>query len=165
MKFRILFFLILLSSCKEDDKAISSYITVYDSETYMELYLRNKNANIVVIDTVCFNQRRKALSDLDKGKLYYFHSKTWPEWKEMEELLVKYNIEFKNHEVTCLRNFPPEFDESCYEEVMWTEINKRIGESVIDSLWLIAERNFVLKYPDSLYMKDGIDVREKYLSK
>jgi len=31
-------------------------------------------------------------------------------------------------------------------------------------LWKVAEKEFVLKYPDSVYIKDGIDIRSKYLT-
>lgn len=49
-----------------------------------------------MIDTNCINERKRAKSDIKKGKLYYFHSKSWYEWKEMAELLSKFNIEFKD---------------------------------------------------------------------
>lgn len=161
MKLRTLLFLVLLSSCMENKPVASNPITIYNPETYLDLIQKNKDVNFVVIDTACINQRKRALSDLSKGELYYFHSKSWLEWKEMEVLLAEFNIGFKDYEGSCLR-VSPEFNEYCYEEVMWAEIDKRIGAAVIDSLWEVAERNFVLKYPDSLYMKDGIDVREKY---
>ena len=46
---------------------------------------------------------------------------------------------------------------------MLEEIYNRYGENFIDSLWQIAEERFVRKHPDSIYIKDGIDIRSKYL--
>ena len=39
---------------------------------------------------------------------------------------------------------------------------KRTGIAVTDSLMIIAEKEFVINNPDSLYIRDGIDIRTKY---
>jgi hypothetical protein len=138
--------------------------TIYNVELANKLWEKQDTVRAVVIDTACINQRERAKSDIKKGKLIYYHSNLWYEWKEMEELLTEYNIEFKNHSHSCFGP-PPGFEYDCYKKLMWLEIDKRIGQSIIDSLWNVAERKFVLKYPDSLYIKDGMDIRQKYLPK
>jgi hypothetical protein len=132
-------------------------------ETYFKIYERNSKIKIKVIDTACINQRERALSDLREGKLYYFHSNTTPEWNEMAQLLSLYDVELKDYLQSCLR-FTDLFNEYCYEEIMWAETERRLGMSTIDSLWLVAERMFVMKYPDSIYIRDGEDVRKKYFN-
>jgi hypothetical protein len=167
MKLNFILFLIFLTSCKQNETPgkldTNEPLTVYNEESYYELLEKNKDLKVKVIDTSCINERKRAESDIKKGKLYFFRSKVWFEWKEMAELLSEYNIEYKDYEHICFGP-PPGFEHDCYEKLMWTEIDKRIGENTIDSLWKIAERNFVLKYPDSLYIKDGIDIRKKYLT-
>ncbi len=168
MKLNFILFLILLSSCEQKGKSHSinpsEPLTVYNQETYYDLWEKNKHLKVKVIDTSCTNERKRAESDIKSGKLYYFYSKVWYEWKEMAELLAEYHIEYKDYDHNCFGP-PPGFENDCYEKLMWAEIDKKIGENTIDSLWKIAERNFVLKYPDSLYIKDGMDIREKYLAK
>ncbi|AOW19375.1 hypothetical protein [Urechidicola croceus] len=168
MKLKFIFIAFLFTACIQKKEPIpniqSDTITVYDEETYMKLLAKNNDLKIKVIDTNCINDRKRAKSDIEKGKLYYFHSNSWYEWTEMAKLISEFNIELISYEFGCIA--PPEgFESNCYEKLMNTEIHNRIGMKKIDSLWKIAERNFVLKYPDSLYMKDGIDVRTKYLLK
>ncbi len=157
-----LFLALLIISCQQNKTETPDSITVYDLETYLKVSEKKSSIKIHVVDTACINQRERALSDVKEGKLYYFHSNTTPEWREMAELLSLYNVELKDYLASCLR-FDPPFNEYCYEEVMWAETEKRLGQPTIDSLWRVAERMFVMKYPDSVYMKDGEDVRKKYL--
>jgi hypothetical protein len=81
----------------------------------------------------------------------------------MAQLLSLYDVELKDYLQSCLR-FTDLFNEYCYEEIMWAETERRLGMSTIDSLWLVAERMFVMKYPDSIYIRDGEDVRKKYFN-
>lgn len=124
---------------------------------------KNEDLKVKIVDTACINGQKRAISDINAGKLYYFHSNVLYEWEEMAKLLSTYNIEFKDNISSCIAPLS-DFKYDCYEQVMWSEIDKKIGKSTIDSLWKIAERNFVLKYPDSVYIKDGIDIRKKYFN-
>lgn len=167
MKLNFILFLLFLCSCKQTEKPIPTNLDepqiVYNQKTYYELWKKNKDLKVKVIDTSCLNGKKRAESDLKKGRLYYFHSKVCYEWKEMAELLSEYEIEFKDYNANHIGP-PLGFENDCYEKIMWSEIDKKIGKNTIDSLWKIAERNFVLENPDSIYIKDGIDIRTKYLT-
>ena len=129
MKLNFILFLIFLTSCKQNETPgkldTNEPLTVYNEESYYELLEKNKDLKVKVIDTSCINERKRAESDIKKGKLYFFRSKVWFEWKEMAELLSEYNIEYKDYEHNCFGP-PPGFEHDCYEKLMWTEIDKRI---------------------------------------
>jgi hypothetical protein len=166
MKLNFILFLFFLTSCKQKETQnkieTNESLTVYNQKSYYELTEKNKDLKVKVIDTSCINERKRAESDIKKGKLYFFRSKVWYEWKEMAELLPEYDIEFKDHKPNHIGP-PPGFKNDCYEKIMRSEIDDKIGKTTIDSLWKIAERNFVFKYPDSIYIKDGVDIRKQYL--
>jgi len=166
--FKIHFILLVLVSCKHQETPISrdtnEPLIVYNLDTYFKIQEKYQNQKIKIIDTQCINQRKRAKSDIEKEKLIYFHSKTSYEWKEMAELLTTYNIIFQDYWHYCFAP-PTGFEHDCYEKEMWAAIDTKYGNTLIDSLWNIAERNFVLKYPDSLYIKGGMDIRKKYLVK
>lgn len=172
-----LLFLIVFIGCKNDEHKIISELntkqdsaelltepdTIYSVELAHKLWMKQDTVNSIVIDTACINERKRAKSDIKAGKLIYYHSKGWYEWKEMAELLKKYNIEYRDYLHSCFAA-PPGFEHKCYEREMWKAISEKVGDKKIDSLWNLAENEFVLKYPDSVYIKDGIDIRSKYLT-
>jgi len=138
--------------------------TIYNSEVAENLWRKNDTVKAVIIDTACLNQRKRAVTDIINGQLCYYNSFAHYEAPQMIELLDKYDIEFQDFFASHFGP-PPGFTRYCYEEIMHTEIYNKFGENFIDSLWLIAEKQFVLKYPDSIYIKDGMDIRQKYLTK
>lgn len=123
--------------------------------------MKDKNIKVKVFDTFCENQTKRAKRDIGSNQLIYFDPSGYYEHEELGELLKKYDIETKRYNRYCIR--VASFNLYCYQDLMKDEIEKRYGKTFLDSLWKIAERNFVLKYPDSLYIKDGRDIREKYL--
>ena len=137
--------------------------TIYDVELAIKLWEKQDTVSAIIIDTACIKQKERAKTDIDNGKLIYYRSKIWYEWKEMAELLSDYDIEYKDFDHFCFGP-PPGFEYDCYEKEMWNAINNKLGANTIDSLWQIAEKKFVLKYTDSVYIKDGIDIRSKYLT-
>jgi hypothetical protein len=138
--------------------------TIYNPEIAEYWWWKNDTVNAVIIDTICIRRRKNAIEDISNGSLCYYNSFLYYEAPQMAILLKRYNIEFHDFSSGCL-GLSPWFTGYCYESEMCQEIENRFGEAFIDSLWLVAEEQFVLKYPDSIYMKDGMDIRGKYLTK
>ena len=153
---------------KNEDQIITKQAvvldTIYNAEVAENLWRKNDTVKSVIIDTACLNQRKRAIKDINNGQLCYYNSFAHYEAPQMEEILDKYDIEFEDFYASHFAP-PPGFTRYCYEEVMHREIYNKFGENFIDSLWLIAEKQFVLKYPDSTYIKDGMDIKQKYLTK
>jgi len=148
---------------QNSDELLIEPDTIYNVGLANKLWDKQDTVSAIVIDTACIRQRKRAKTDIKNGKLIFFRSKIWYEWKEMAELLSRYDIEYKDFDHFCFGP-PPGFEYDCYEKEMWKAINEKLGENIIDSLWKVAEKEFVLKYPDSVYIKDGIDIRSKYLT-
>jgi|SRR5690606_16678050 len=134
-------------------------LIIYNEDVYARMWLENKNLDVTVIDTFCINQKNRVLKDIESGKLIYFgfHPR---EFKNLSKMLHKYGIETKEHLSRSIRLGG--FEPYCYEEEMYNEIVKKYGETFIDSLLEIATKEFILENPNIEYIKDGIDLREKY---
>lgn len=163
-KLNLQFFILIsifLISCKnkEENTAIK---TVYNIEEYMELWVKDRNIDnkIKAVDTFCINQTKRAKEDIKNGKLTYFMSEFECEFNGMKKLLSKHNIKVENYIHHCV--IMGGFRRNCYQIEMWSEINKRFGEKYIDSLMKLAEKEFVINNPDSVYIRNGIDIRRKY---
>lgn len=134
-------------------------LIVYNVEEYSKLWFKNRKLKVTVIDTFCENQKKRAIKDIKNGKLIYFGFHHY-EFSKMTKILKKYGIESKEHLGGCLRMGG--FEPFCYQEEMNKEINRKYGENFIDSVFKIAQREFVLENPEVEYIEDGIDLREKY---
>ena len=134
-------------------------LIVYNVEEYSKLWFKNRNLKVTVIDTFCTNQKNRAIKDIKNGKLIYFGFHPY-EFPKMTKILNKYGIETKEHLGGCVRLGG--FEPFCYQEEMYEEINRKYGENFIDSIFKIAQREYVLENPDVEYIEDGIDLREKY---
>lgn len=162
MKFYSLIIIsLILTSCLKKKEESKSKL-VYNINDYMKLYAKGKDSvlNIKTIDTFCINQKKRAKVDIKNNKLIYFMSEFECEFEGMKKHLKKINIEVKNYDHYCV--ILGGFRRNCYEIEMWKEIDKRFGVKFIDSLKIIAEKEFIINNPDSLYRKNGIDIREKY---
>lgn len=108
------------------------------------------------------NQKSRAIRDIKNGKLIYFgfHPR---EFKKMSKVLGKYGIQIKEHLRGCTRI--GRFEPYCYQDEMSREIDRRYGENFIDSIFKIAQREYVIENPNVEYMEDGIDLRQKYILK
>lgn len=157
---------LILNSCdkKTEIKKLANFdkdgkLIVYSAEVYAKMWSENRNLKITVIDTFCINQRAKAKKDIKNGKLVYygFHPR---EFKKLTKMLSIYGIETKEHLPTCARI--GSFELYCYQNEMYNEINRKFGKHFIDSLYRIAQKEFVIANPNLEYMEDGIDLREKY---
>jgi len=134
-------------------------IIVYNADEYYKLWSKNRNIKVTIIDTFCSNQKKRAIKDIKNGKLIYFGFHPY-EFPKMTKMLSKYGIETKKHLRSCLRF--GSFEPYCYQEEMHKEINKKYGENFIDSIFKIAQREYVIENPNVEYIEDGIDLREKY---
>jgi hypothetical protein len=137
-------------------------LIVYNANVYAELWMKNRNLKVTMIDTFCINQTKRATNDIKNGKLIYSINKSF-EFEILKKKLLKYGIETKEFYGTCIRW--GSFEPYCYQNEMWKEIDKKFGEKFIDSLSEIAKKEFVLENPNVGYMEDGIDLREKYKNK
>lgn len=167
--FFIFIITVVLISCikKTETEKLAKYdkngkLIVYDVNVYAEMWIKNKNLKVTIIDTFCINQKSRALKDIKKGKLIYFGKKNF-EFDILSKKLKKYGIETKEYYGTCIRM--ASFEPNCYQNEMWREINIKFGENFIDSLSEISKKEFVLENPNTKYTEDGIDLREKYKQK
>jgi hypothetical protein len=159
----ILTLCLFLNSCKKEgtpekyDK--NGKLIVYNEQVYAEMWMKNKNLKVTVIDTYCINQKTKAIEDIKNGKLIYFSNNN-KVFKKLSNMLSKYGIESKEflRRDVRLGGFEP----YCYQNEMFKEIDRRFGKNFIDSLSEMAKKEFVQENPNIEYMEDGIDLRKKY---
>ena len=154
---------LFLSSCS-DKEALDKYdkygnLIVYNSQVYSEMWIKDRNLKVTVIDTFCINEKRRAVEDIKRGKLICFDFQPLGHQKFVK-LLSKHGIGFEEHLRSCVRLGG--FEPYCYQDEMYREINRKFGEGFIDSLSEVAKKEFVLENPNMEYMEDGIDLREKY---
>lgn len=165
--FLLLFVALFLISCNQKaekgkyDK--NGKIIVYSEEVYSRMWIKNRNLNVTVIDTFCINQKERALLDIKKGKLIYSGFNNPPVFKKLSSMLINYGIETIELPRRSVRMGG--FNPYCYEEEMDKAIDRKYGAQFIDSLVQVAKKEFVVENPDTAYMEDGIDLREKYLKK
>lgn len=169
-KVLILFLLtFVLNSCtgKKESEELKKFdkkgnLIVYSEEVYAKMWIKNKNLKVTVIDTFCINQKSKAIRDIKNGKLicFCFHPR---EFKKMSKMLSQYGIETKEHLRSCVRM--EGFEPYCYQDEMSQEIDRKYGENFIDSIFKIAQKEYVIENPNVEYWEDGIDLREKYILK
>lgn len=163
--FLILFILpLILNSCKEEvelkkyDK--NGNLIVYNEEVYVKMWVKNKNLKVTVIDTFCINQKSRALKDIKNGKLIYygFHPR---EFLKMKKILSQFGIETKEQSRRSVRLGG--FEPYCYENEMLNEIHRKFGKNFIDSIFKVAQKEFILENPNVVYIEDGIDLRKKII--
>lgn len=159
----------MLNSCnrKNEKEELKKFdkkgnLIVYSEEVYFNMWIKNRNLKVTVIDTFCINQKSRAIRDIKNGKLVYFgfHPR---EFKKMSKMLGKYGIQIKKHLGRCTRMGG--FEPYCYQEEMSKEITRKYGGNFIDSIFKIAQQEYVIENPNVEYMEDGIDLRQKYILK
>lgn len=168
-----LFLLIfLIISCNQQNKEskvkeVKNYdekgkLIVYSENVYCDLWSKNKNLDVTVIDTFCINQKARAIRDIKNGKLIYFDFHP-QELDKMAKILCNYGIETQEQlrRDVKIGGFEP----YCYEYEMHREISRKYGAKFIDSIFRVAQKEYILENPNEAYIEDGIDLREKYLKK
>lgn len=159
-KYGLIISLLLIISCRKADDTIK----VYTWKEYEKALHKNPKQKIIIDDTICPFERKRALEDIKKGILVYQCYSPIP-YFVMPEL----NILLRSHKITAIKGSsscipPPKgFTDNCYENIMWSEIEKRYGQEWIDSIEKLAVKNYVIKHPDVPYDENGIDLRTKYL--
>lgn len=133
---------------------------VYSEEVYALMWTKNRNLKVTVIDTFCINQKKRAIEDIRKGKLVYYGFHPY-EFKKMAKILKDYGIETKEFLGRDIRMGG--FEPYCYENEMGKEINKKYGKHFIDTIFRVAQKEYILEHPNEQYLEDGIDLRKKYL--
>ncbi|MBF4517771.1 hypothetical protein IRZ71_15510 [Flavobacterium sp. ANB] len=166
--FILLFLCFQFYSCQNKKAELKKFdangkLIVYSEEVYANMWMKNRNLDVTVIDTFCINQKARALSDIKNGKLIYFGYAIDGIFKKLSKKLSKYGIETKEHLSGCTRM--GSFEPYCYQIEMWKEIDRKYGENFIDSLSEEAKKEFIIENPNVKYMEDGKDLREKYLPK
>ena len=108
------------------------------------------------------NQTERAIRDIKNGKLIYFgfHPR---EFEKLTKMLRQHGIEIKKFTGTDVRLGG--FEPYCYENEMTEEISRKFGENFIDSLFKIAQKEYIIENPNEEYIYDGVDLRAKYLGK
>ena len=151
----------ILFGCRKSDDSV----TVYSWKEYNEAESKTPNKKIIVVDTICPFEIKRAKNDILKNKLvYYCRNSTDGVIEELNLLTKKYNIKAVYTLSSCIAA-PKGFTEYCYENLMMKEIEKRHGKNWIDSLRTVALKNYVIKHPNEPYDENGIDLRTKYLNK
>jgi hypothetical protein len=158
---------LILNSCdkKTETEKLAKFdkngkIIVYSEEVYTKMWMENRNLNVTVIDTFCKNQKSKALKEIENGKLVYFgfHPREFP---MMTKILGQFGIETKEHLGRSVRM--GEFDPYCYQDEIYNEIIRKFGGNFIDSIFKVAQKEFIIENPNIEYIEDGIDLRKKTL--
>ncbi len=162
-KFTLLFFITTFYTACFDKKRDSEEITVFNEFVYRQLNEKNKNTKFKIIDTGCINGKKRAYKDIEKGKLKFYADSFDYGFSEKQIIFREHNIELVNY-VHPHNSYTEEFEKSCYEIELIKEVYKIYGEEFTDSLLIEAERNFAKKNPDSLFIRDGEDIRYIYLN-
>lgn len=160
----VLFVIFSLFSCKEDNT-----INVYSEEDLD----KNRGKKIRIIDTLCINQKKKAIEDIKKGKVYTNISeinftKSYIidiEYKKIETLLLKKGIQIDTTFFPDCFGRPEGFKKYCYQDIMRKEILKKYGSKLIDSLKSIVEKEYVLNHVDNIYDMHDCDRNSIYQDK
>lgn len=162
----LIIFCSLLISCnkKQERKKVekkNDTIVIYNVD---ELF-KNKGKNVKIIDTSCINEVKRALLDIKKGKLVYYcfmgMTEMYRSNKEMKQILSKYNIQIDSVLTYCIP-MPKGFKRNCYVSIMNNEIDKKYGNKFIDSLRVLAEKQYVKNHPDKIFPYAECDTISSY---
>jgi len=114
-------------------------------------------------DSICKLETKNAEKDIEQNKLTYFHYfgmvVQQRSNEEMNKLLSKYNISIDSASYYC--TVPSEL-QNCYAHKMRQEIDKRFGKTFIDSLRVIAEKQYVKNNPNKIFDFEECDTLSRY---
>ena len=165
----ILFLLIAtLTCCKKSNSAKPEKISNDSIVIYsIDDYYKSKSKKKKIIDTLCVFEEKRAKTDLRNGKLTYtlIYGLGLYDYsnKEMSNLLSNYSISLDSVANGCDR--PPKgFSRNCYEKIMNSSIEKKLGNFFIDSLRKIADRQFFENHPKHILHWSECDLKSRYSS-
>lgn len=160
----ILTLVLFLNSCHKKENLEkfdeNGNLIVYNEQVYAEMWTKNRNLKVTVIDTFCINEKARAIRDIKSGKLVYFGDNSLG-FSKLSQKLKLYGIESKVFVGRGVRLGG--FEPYCYKSEMYQEINRKFGKKFIDSLSEASKKEFVLENPHIEYIENGIDLRKKYL--
>lgn len=164
--FSIFILLLTTISCtknqnqKKKENSFDSLV-IYSEEDYYKI----KFGKIKIVDTACINETKRAHKDITNNNLTYFQLKGFSPRdvsdKELEILLKKYDIGFKNISISCI--LPAKgFERNCYEKTINAEIIKRHGKNFIDSLRKKADIKFINSNPNFIFQWHECETTSRY---
>jgi hypothetical protein len=164
---KIFLLTIILNSCveKNETKELSKFdkngkLIVYNEGVYAEMWTKNNNLDVTVIDTLCISQKAKALNDIKNGKLIYFGLIPEKFKSKVIKILSEHGIETKEYFGRCVRM--KGFEPYCYQNEMYKAILKKYGDNFIELTFENAKKQFVKDNPNIEYLENGIDLRSKF---
>lgn len=171
MKYILLIFFFLVVSCRERESSNDLKNTVIaHNETEYYIY-KDENRTIIVKDTMCPFEEKRALLDVEKGimKIYFSYL------VRKRGLDIDYAIESSKHLSKFNILVDTTFDEYsmgsvhtglfkiyCYQDKMLAEIEKKYGTTFLDSICDLVEKEYVLKNPDKIYETTECDGASLY---
>lgn len=157
----LVIFSILVSCNKKQEQKENEKVVIYNVD---ELF-KNKSKNVKIIDTSCINQEKRALADIKNGKLVHFYfigmTMSYRSNKEMKQILSKYNIQLDSALTYCIP-MPKGFRRNCYAMLMNHKIEEKYGDKFIDSLRVLAEKQFVINNPNYVFPFYDCDTISRY---
>ena len=159
----LLIFCLLIFACSQTDnfpKTDKSGTKIfYSVNEYADYWMKHKSEKVIIIDTFCLNQKKRALKDIDQNNLTYFSNVGYGR-EEFNQILKAYSIKSNSIDPHGGRQFG--FVGCCYEHEMNEELERRYGINFFDSLITIAKKNFVKKHPNETFMENGQDMKDIY---
>jgi len=114
-------------------------------------------------DSICKIETKNAEKDIKQNKLTYFHYfgmvVQYRSNEEMDKLLSNYNIGTDSAFYYC--TVPGKF-QNCYAHKMRQEIDKRYGKKFVDSLRIIAEKQYVKNNVNMVFAFEECDTISRY---
>ncbi|WP_412464416.1 hypothetical protein [Flavobacterium mekongense] len=159
MRLFSLFTLILLTSCQKNDA-----VKVYSVEEYYKVKKENPKVEIIISDTVCEFQIKKAKKDIENDSLVFDSYHYTPEVVEELKVLLKPFKIYPRYANSSSISPIAGFKNQCYQETIRNELSSRFNKTWIDSMERVALKNYIIKNPTKPYIENGIDLREKYLT-
>lgn len=158
---------LILNSCNKKTEAekLSKFdkngkMIVYNEGVYAEMWTKNHNLDVTVIDTLCINQKAKAINDIKNGKLMYFGLIPEQIKSKVVKIFSEHGIETKEHFGRCVRM--KGFEPYCYQNEMYKAILKKYGDNFIELTFENAKKEFVKENPKTEFTEDGKKLIEKY---
>jgi hypothetical protein len=157
---KIIYYITLfaLISCGKSNSQNQAKKSKTQKGKIVEIYSENK-----YWDSICKLETKNVEKDIKQNKLTYFHYfgmvVQYRSNEEMNKLLSKYNISIDSAPYYCTA---PGQLQNCYANKMRQEIDKRYGKKFIDSLRVVAEKQYVKNNPNKIYEFQECDTLSRY---
>jgi hypothetical protein len=132
----------------------------YDIDEYVRFEINHPKEKVIIIDTFCISEEKRAINDIKKNNLTYYMTLGF-EKKEFEKILASLNLKSKSIEPHGGFRYG-KFNRNCYQNEMNKELERRYGNDFFDSIRTLARKLYIKKHPNEVYIEDGRDIREVY---